>query len=56
MLYLQSGCLDPPTEMDLDPFDPTLGVHWPTLLDVPRYIMSDKVQPELLSPLSPNPP
>eukprot|EP00227_Mantoniella_beaufortii_P001310 CAMPEP_0197618592 /NCGR_PEP_ID=MMETSP1326-20131121/61614_1 /TAXON_ID=1155430 /ORGANISM="Genus nov. species nov., Strain RCC2288" /LENGTH=417 /DNA_ID=CAMNT_0043187491 /DNA_START=4 /DNA_END=1255 /DNA_ORIENTATION=+ len=42
MLYLQSGCMDPLTEMDLDPFDPTLGVHWPKLDDFPEYTMSDK--------------
>ena len=39
---LQSGCMDPPTEMDLDPFDPTIGVHWPKLDDFPEYTMSDK--------------
>jgi hypothetical protein len=34
----------------LDPFDPTLGVHWPKLDDVPAYIMSDKdkTAPKLL--------
>lgn len=42
MLYLQSGTFDPPNEIDLDPFDPSLGVHWPKLDDVPDYVMSDK--------------
>ena len=42
MLYLQSGTFNPPNEIDLDPFDPIIGVHWPKLDDVPDYIMSDK--------------
>lgn len=42
MLYIQSGCFDPPKEHDLNPFDKLLDIYWPELDDVPGYIMSQK--------------
>ncbi len=41
VLYLQGGCFDP-TEIAVTPFDRLLGIYWPTLTDIPSYIISDK--------------
>ena len=42
VLYLQSGCFDPPDEMDFNVFDKILDVHWPVLHEVKNYIISEK--------------
>lgn len=42
VLYLQSGCFDPPTEIDVNVFDKVLDIHWPALSEVQNYIMSEK--------------
>ena len=42
LLYLQGGCFNPSSEMDINPFDETLDIFWPKLQDVAEYIMSDK--------------
>ena len=49
VLYLQGGCFDPPNEIDINPFDEVLDIHWPKLSDISEYIMSakDKAAPML---------
>ncbi len=42
VLYLQGGNFQPSSEIDVNPFDPSLGIHWPKLEDVPKYIISAK--------------
>ena len=50
VLYIQSGCFDPPNEIDLNVFDQVLDVHWPKLTDIEDYVMSykDKNAPSIL--------
>lgn len=40
VLYLQSGCFDPPNEVDVNVFDNVLDIHWPEL--GVNYILSEK--------------
>lgn len=42
MLYLQGGCFNPRSELDVSPFDANLDIYWPKLEDIDTYIMSDK--------------
>ena len=42
ILYLQGGCFDPRSELDISPFDEILNIHWPVLEDIATYIMSNK--------------
>lgn len=42
VLYLQSGCFDPPNEVDVNVFDNVLDIHWPDLSGIKDYIMSEK--------------
>lgn len=51
MLYVQGGCFDPPRELDLSPFDPTMNIIWPVIDGVSEYTMSakDMQAPNLLN-------
>jgi dTDP-4-dehydrorhamnose reductase/dTDP-4-dehydrorhamnose 3,5-epimerase len=42
VLYLQGGCFNPRSELDVSPFDANLDIYWPKLEDIDTYIMSDK--------------
>ena len=42
ILYLQGGCFDPRSEMDINPFDESLNIYWPKLDDSTSYVMSEK--------------
>ena len=42
ILYLQGGCFDPRSEMDINPFDKSLNIYWPKLDDSTSYAMSEK--------------
>lgn len=42
ILYLQGGCFNPKFEIDISPFDPSLNIYWPKLVDLATYLMSDK--------------
>ena len=42
ILYLQGGCFDPRSEMDINPFDKSLNIYWPKLDESTSYVMSEK--------------
>ncbi len=41
VLYLQGGCFDQ-GELSVSPFDSLLDVYWPTLDNIPQYVLSEK--------------
>eukprot|EP01127_Copromyxa_protea_P020208 TRINITY_DN6719_c0_g1_i1.p1 TRINITY_DN6719_c0_g1~~TRINITY_DN6719_c0_g1_i1.p1 ORF type:complete len:188 (+),score=25.57 TRINITY_DN6719_c0_g1_i1:13-576(+) len=42
VVYGQEGTYDPPTEMNVNPMDASLGINWPSPVQGGSYIISDQ--------------